>query len=125
MQALGVLLLGSSYSSALSYAEKYLKLKDTFNSQTVTGFDFNYDLDTVWLEGTLMMALAFYKSSNTASGDNYYNEAVKTIQSDGSVVLATSKGSASDYWTLQVWRAIAPTSWLIFYCQKFTPLVIY
>lgn len=64
VQALGVLLLGSSYSSALSYAEKYLKLTDYYNSKSVTGFDFNSNLDTVWLEGNLQMALAFYNSDH-------------------------------------------------------------
>ncbi|HLD41054.1 MAG TPA: hypothetical protein VJA84_02635 [Candidatus Omnitrophota bacterium] len=125
VQALGTLLLGSSYSSALTYAEKYLKLTDYYNSKSVIGFDFNSDLDTVWLEGNLQMALAFYKSGNTTTGDYYYDEAAKTIQSDGSVILATSTGSASDWWTLQVWRAIAPTSWLIMYYNKFSPLTLY
>ena len=126
VQALGVLLLGSSYSSALTYAEKYLSLTDYYNSKSVTGFDFNSDLDTVWLEGNLQMALAFYKSAgNTVKGDYYYDEAAKTIQSDGSVLLATTTGSASDWWTLQVWKAIAPTSWLIMYYSKFSPLTLY
>lgn len=125
VQALGVLLLGSSYSSALTYAEKYLKLTDYYNSKSVTGFDFNSDLDTVWLEGNLQMAMAFYKSGNTTKGGYYYDEAAKTIQSDGSVLLATSTGSASDWWTLQAWRAIAPTSWLIMYYCKFSPLTLY
>lgn len=125
VQALGALLLGSSYSSALTYAEEYLKLTDYYNSKSVTGFDFNSNLDTVWLEGNLQMAMAFYKSGNTTQGDYYYDEAAKTIQSDGSVLLATSTGSASEYWTLQVWRAIAPTSWLIMYYNKFSPLTLY
>ncbi len=125
-QALGTLLLGNSYSSALTYAETYLKLTDYYNSKSVTGFDFNSDLDTVWLEGNLQMALAFYKfGGDMAKGDYYYDEAAKTIQSDGSVLLATSTGSASDWWTLQVWRAIAPTSWLIMYYSKFSPLTFY
>lgn len=125
VQALGALLLGGSYSSALTYAEEYLKLTDYYNSKSVTGFDFNSNLDTVWLEGSLQMAMAFYKSGNTTNGDYYYDEAAKTIQSDGSVLLATSTGSASEYWTLQAWRAIAPTSWLIMYYSKFSPLTLY
>jgi len=125
VQALGTLLLGSSYSSALTYAEQYLGLTDYYNSESVIGFDFNSDLDTVWLEGTIQMALALYASGDTIKGDYYYDEAAKTIQSDGSVLLATSTGSASDWWTLQVWRAIAPTSWLIMYYSKFSPLTLY
>lgn len=124
-QALGALLMGSGYSSALTYAEKYLKLTDYYNSEAVTGFDFNGDLDTVWLEGSLQMALAFYKSGDITNGDYYYDEAAKTIQSDGAVLLATSKGSASEWWTMEVWRAIAPTSWLIMYYNKFSPLTLF
>ena len=124
-QALGVLLLGSSYSGALTWAEENLKLSKTYNSQTVSGFDFDGNLDTVWLEGTLQMALSFYKSKNTSIGDTYYNEALKTAQSDGSLILATNEGSAGDSWILRPWRAIAPTSWLICYSLKFNPLILY
>lgn len=124
-QGLGVLLLGRSYIGALTWAENNLRLSKPFNSLSVTGFDFNDNLDTIWLEGTFQMALAFYVSGNLSKGDYYYNEAVKTIQDDGSVVLATNIGTASDFWTLEVWRAIAPTAWLIFYHLKFNPLVLY
>lgn len=128
VQALGTLLLGNSYSSALTYAEEHLKLTDTYNSRPVTGFDFNYDPDTedaVWLEGTFQMALAFYKSGNRSKGNYYYGQAAKTIQSDGSVLLAASEGSAGYFGTLHAWKAIAPTSWLIMYYRKFSPLKIY
>ena len=124
-QSLGVLLFGSGYSNALSWAESNLKVTDYYNSQAVTGFDFNGDLDTVWLEGTLQMALAYYKINNSSKGNSYYNEAVKTAQSDGALLLATNEGSAGEYWTLQAWRAIAPTSWLIMYYCKFSPLILY
>ncbi|MBI4972789.1 MAG: hypothetical protein HZA27_02225 [Candidatus Omnitrophica bacterium] len=125
VQALGVLLLGNNYSNALAWAETNLKLSRPFNSGTVTGFDFNDDLDTVWLEGTLQMALAFYRVGNTTKANYYYNEAIKTTQGDGALVLATNRGTASEWWMMEVWRAIAPTSWLILYYLKFNPLILY
>lgn len=125
VQALGVLLLGRDYSSALTWAENNLKLTGPFNSDTVTGFDFNYDLDTVWLEGTIQMALAFYVSGDYEKAAYYFSEACKTIQNDGSVLLATNSGTASDSWRLEPYPAIAPTSWLIFYYFKFNPLILY
>ena len=125
VQALGVLLLGKNYSSALTWAEENLGLTKAFDEKTVTGFDFNDDLDTVWLEGTLQSTLAFYSVGNSAKADFYYNEATKVIQDDGAMVLATNQGSANDSWTLERWRAIAPTAWLIFYYKKFNPLRIY
>lgn len=125
VQALGVLLLGEKYSNALTWSENNLRLSMHYNSQVLTGFDFNDDLDTIWLEGTFQTVLAFYKSQNISKGDFYYNEAVKTQQDDGSLILATNKGTASDGWILQPWRAIAPTSWLIFCYLKFSPLILY
>lgn len=126
-QALGALLLGNNYSRALTWAENNLKVHSRpYNSLTVTGFKFNQDSDkdTVWLEGTLQMALSFYKIKNTSNGDFYYNEAVKTIQSDGSVLLATDEWDNSP-WPAKVWRSIAPTAWLVMYCRKFNPLILY
>jgi len=125
VQALGALLLGKNYSSALSWADSHLKLTTLLNSQTVTGFDFDNNLDTIWLEGTLAMALAFYQLNNLIKADYYFNEVKKTIQMDGSVLLATKTGTASSFWQLEPWRAIAPTAWLIFYCLKFNPLTLY
>lgn len=125
VQALGVLLLGSEYSSALSWAEENLRATRPFNSETVTGFDFNIDLDTVWLEGTIQTALAFYHSGDHEKGAYYFSEVCKTIQDDGSVILATNRGTAAGYWILQPWRAIAPTSWFIFYYFKFNPLILF
>jgi hypothetical protein len=125
VQALGVIVLGSYYSNALTWAESTLKLTRSFNATTVTGFDFNNDLDTVWIEGTLQMARAFSKIGDTTKGSYYYNEAIKTKQSDGSLLLATNPGTASDEWYMQVWRSIAPTCWLIFCYMNFNPLVMY
>lgn len=125
VQALGVLLLGNDYSNALSWAETNLKLSLPYSSQIVTGFDFGTDRDTVWIEGTIQMALAFYKSNNSSKAEYYFNEVSKTIQSDGSLILATNQGTASHWWIMQPWRAIAPTCWLIFYRLKFNPYILY
>jgi len=124
VQALGVLLLGKDYYGALGWAEKNLSLSRQLNSQDVTGFDFDGNRDTIWLEGTLQMALAFYKSGDKVKADYFFNEAKKAIQSDGSMVLATNEGTAGSFWTLEVWRAIAPTSWFIFYGFKFNPFIL-
>lgn len=129
VQALGVLVLSrAAYASALGWAEDTLRLSKTYKPEQpdVIGFDFNDDLDTVWLEGTLQMALAFYKSDNILKGDFYYNEALKTRQDDGAVIQATNTGTTGiNNWLLRPWRAIAPTSWLIFYHLKFNPLILY
>ncbi len=126
VQALGVLVLGAaSYSPALNYAENHLKLSRPFGSATVTGFDYNNDRDTIWLEGTLQMSLAYYKSGNATLGNYYYNEAKKALSADGACLLATNPGTANTYWYLEPWRAIAPTAWVILCRYKFNPLVQY
>lgn len=125
VQALGVLLLGSEYSSALTWAEENLMVTRPFNAETVTGFDFNYDRDTVWIEGTIQMALAFHSIGNSEKASYYFSEACKTLQNDGSLLLATNRGTASGWWTLMPYRAIAPISWLILYYYKFSPLILY
>jgi len=125
VQSLGVLALGKTYSRALTWAEQNLSTTKPFNTVFITGFDFNGDLDTVWLEGTIQAALAFYFSGNPTKGDYYFTQACKAIQSDGSLVLATNTGSASEWWIMQPWRAIAPTSWFIFYSLKFNPFILY
>lgn len=125
VQSLGILALGAKYASALTWAEANLKTTQQFNLQAITGFDFDDNLDTIWCEGTLQMALAFALSGNTTKGDYYYNEISRTIQADGSVLLATNTGTAGEDWMMEPWRAIAPTSWLIFYAAKFNPLALY
>jgi tetratricopeptide (TPR) repeat protein len=124
-QSLGVLLFGGDYASALKWAQRNLQVSRTFGTKTVTGFDFDDNLDTIWTEGTLQMALAFYRAGDLSKADYYYKEALKLVQNDGSELLATNIGTAGPDWTLEVWRAIAPTSWLIFFCLEFNPLVLY
>ncbi|MFA6217123.1 MAG: hypothetical protein WDL87_05675 [Candidatus Omnitrophota bacterium] len=127
VQSLGVLLLGVKYSAALSWAENNLGLIKPLNNSSalIKGFDYNSHLDTVWLEGTLQMSLAFLRAHVSSKYSFYLNEATKAQQKDGSVLLATNTGDASDFWTLQPWKAIAPTCWLIFNRLKFNPLILY
>jgi len=124
VQALGVLLLGNSYAGALNWAEKYLKCTKPFGVSSVTGFDFDDNLDTVWLEGTLQAALAFYASKNTTKGNYYFGQSDRTIQSDGSLLWVTNNGTVGGEIVLP-WRAVAPTCWYIFYSYKFNPLILY
>lgn len=125
VQSLGVLVLGKSYSSALDWAEQNLKAYKSYNTYIVTGFDFDANLDTVWLEGTLQAALAFNKIGNASKYNFFISEAEKTLQNNGSELLATNQGTAGEYWILEPCQAVAPTAWLIFTYQKFNPLVQY
>ncbi|MDD2751996.1 MAG: hypothetical protein PHN59_02585 [Candidatus Omnitrophica bacterium] len=126
VQALGVLILGNRYLNALNWAEVNLQTAKQQGGTFISGFDFNDDLDTIWFEGTLQMALAYsLKMQNPVIANFFYNQALTAVQSDGSLLLATNPGTASDDWILQPWRAVAPTCWLIFYSRKFNPVIIY
>jgi len=126
VQALGVLVFGSRFLNALNWAERNLQTTKPQAGVMIAGFDFNDDLDTIWFEGTLQMALAYsLKMQNPVIGDFFYNQALTAVQPDGSLLCATNPGTASDDWILQPWRSAASTSWLIFYAKKFNPVIIY
>lgn len=147
VQALGVLLAASldsfygsnnvgKYKDALTWAEKTLRNTKTLYGTTeqITGFDFNYtenptppksNLDTVWLEGTLQMTLAFYKSGNISSAQFYFPEVAKTLKYYDSIPWATNEGDTGFNYNLQCWRAVAPTAWLVFCEKQFNPLILY
>lgn len=124
VQALGVLALGDTYKSALTWVGNRLVTAKTITgtSTTLLGFDFNYDVDTIWLEGTLQMALAYSQAGMTIEAKKYSTEVLKAQNPDGSLLLCTNTGTASVYWTLQPWHAVAPTAWLVFYDRNFNPL---
>lgn len=128
VQALGVLALGKKYAAALTWADDPTHLrtsKTTPSNIPITGFDFNSDLDTVWLEGTFHMGLAYKKTGNASKAQYYVNEGLKAQNADGSILLATNTGTASIYWMLTPWHAAAPTAWLIFNMYNFNPLDLF
>jgi hypothetical protein len=124
VQALGVLSLGTSYASAIYWAEYHTKCTHNINRKTtVTGFDFNDDLDTVWLEGTLQQAIAFNKNYDDWRAGIYYEEVNKTQRRNGSFLLATNEGTTGSDWILMPIECVAPTCWYIFYNTDTNPLM--
>jgi hypothetical protein len=144
-QALGVLLAASldrsrvitnyrsTYAPALDWAVTWFQTSVNFKKadntyKIIYGFDFNENKDTIWLEGTLQMTLAFYYSGRSDGAINstyYYNNAKETMQFDGSLPWATNKGDSGQGYDLEFWRAVASTAWLVFCDKKFNPLVLY
>ena len=124
VQAYGVLSLGTSYASAIYWAEYHTKCTHNLGKKTtVTGFDFNDDLDTVWLEGTLQQAMAFNKNFDDWRAGIYYDNVKKTQRPNGSFLIATNEGTTGTDWILQPIEAVAPTCWYIFYNTDTNPFM--
>lgn len=114
VQALGTLVLGPEYASGAYWIEGYtLNTQRYAGRNTVTGFDFNADRDTVWTEGTLQEALAFLVAEDPARAGAYTTEAEKLYQSSGALWLASNTGTTGYDWTLRRWQAVAPTAWYV------------
>lgn len=124
VQALGVLSLGTSYASAIYWSEYHTRCtKKLGRKLTVTGFDFNDDLDTVWLEGTLQHAMAFKENYDDWRAGIYYDNVDKTQCRNGSFLCATNEGTTGTDWVLLPVECVAPTCWYIFYNTNTNPLM--
>lgn len=123
VQSLGVLALGTTYASAIYWAEYHTKCTKRLGKLTVTGFDFNNDLDTVWMEGTLQEAMAFKKNYDDYRAGIYFNNVSKTQKSSGAFLCATNRGTTGTDWILQPIESTAPVCWYIFYSTGINPLM--
>ncbi len=123
VQTLGILSLGTTYASAVYWAEYHTKCTKPLSKLSVTGFDFNNDLDTVWLEGTLQAAVAFNKNYDNYRAGIYFNNVDKTQTPSGSFLCATNNGTTGTDWILLPIESVAPTCWYIFYCANVNPLM--
>lgn len=115
VQALGVLVLGPLFANGAYWVEDHtLTTRRYSGSKTVTGFDMNADRDTVWTEGTLQQALAFWLAGDPSRSSGYRAEAEKLFQPSGALWQASNTGSTGDGWNLQRWQAVAPTAWYVY-----------
>jgi hypothetical protein len=133
VQALGTLVLGVGYSNGSFWVESYTKATQRYSGKKqVTGFDLNTDRDTVWTEGTLQQALAFWLASDNARFGFYRTEAEKLRQSSapsGRPATVAQPGLASSLkdgrrWRQRpgiCWSAIRTTFWV---CYRRHQLVV-
>lgn len=115
VQTLGAMVLGHSYKNGLYWLQQKTRTtKPCTEKIKMTGFDFNSDLDTIWIEGTLQATLAFLVVGDKKNYKFYKTEAEKTMQPSGALLLTTNRGTTGFSWTLQRWQASAPTAWYVF-----------
>jgi hypothetical protein len=79
----------------------------------VTGFDLNTDRDTVWTEGTLQQALAFWLAGDNTRFGFYRTESEKLLQPSGAFWAASNRGTTGFGEFFERWQAVAPTAWYI------------
>jgi hypothetical protein len=114
-QALGLQVLGAGYANGSFWVESYTKATQRYSGKKqVTGFDLNTDRDTVWTEGTLQQALAFWLAIDNARFAFYRTEAEKLIQPSGAFWAASNRGTTGFGDFFERWQAVAPTAWYIF-----------
>ena len=114
VQALGVMILGSSYAGGAYWVEDHtLTTRRYKGRQRVTGFDLNTDRDTVWTEGTLQQAMAFLVAGDIERADGYKQEAEKLFQPSGAFWQASNAGTSGFGDTFMRWQAVAPTAWYV------------
>jgi len=114
-QALGTQILGVGYGNGSFWVESYTKAPQRYSGKKqVTGFDLNTDRDTVWTEGTLQQALAFWLAGDNTRFGFYRIESEKLLQSSGAFWAASNRGTTGFGEFFERWQAVAPTAWYIF-----------
>jgi len=115
VQALGTQVLGAGYSNGSFWVESYTKATQRYSGKKqVTGFDLNTDRDTVWTEGTLQQALAFWLAGDNARFGFYRTESEKLLQASGAFWAASNRGTTGFGEFFERWQAVAPTAWYLF-----------
>ncbi len=121
-----------NYSSALSWAESNCYTEaDGFK-----GFDFNFDNDGVWFEGTAQIAIAYQINGETSKSNIYIDELREAQNSatnaNGKGIVAASHDGVTtgflteNYGDLLPWELysrlnVAATAWYIFAEKKLNP----
>ena len=114
-QALGMQVLGAGYGNGSFWVESYTKATQRYSGKKqVTGFDLNTDRDTVWTEGTLQQALAFWLAGDNTRFGFYRTESEKLLQPSGAFWAASNRGTTGFGEFFERWQAVAPTAWYIF-----------
>ena len=124
VNAWGVLALGESgthnYSLGLTFNQNCCEDTQTNSRATLQGFDFDGDLDDVWLEGTGQNAEAFLVASNSTNWNYFTSEIILDQDSTGGVQYSM-KGTNNDYFTMSTANAVSSTGWLIISIGQYNP----
>lgn len=121
--------------SLLAQAERYRLTKIAeANNREITGFCFDTDLDTIWLEGTGEMVVAYQSAGMNSPAEFYLSEMEKMIvpspypaEAEG-IPYSTNPGT--HYAQGQLWKgvainpSIASSAWYLFAKAKYDPMAL-
>jgi hypothetical protein len=114
VQALGTQILGVGFSNGSFWVESHTRATQRYSGKKqITGFDLNSDRDTVWTEGTLQQALAFWLAGDNSRFASYRTESEKLLQPSGAFWAASNRGTTGFGEFFERWQAVAPTAWYL------------
>ncbi len=108
--------------SALNYVESVFSNQQTISgsAQAITGYSPDAARQTVWVEGTLTAAVAYYRVGNTAKTNSILQNVgliqdVRTAQGtwNGALPFAVTRYVNPDGDTYAEWNSVSTVSWLL------------
>jgi len=124
VNAWGVLALGASgthnYALGLNYNQNCCESSQTNTRATLNGFDFDGDLDDVWLEGTGQNAEAFLVAGNSTNWNYCVSQIILDQDSQGGVQYSM-QGTNNGYFTMSTANAVSSTGWLVIAIAQHNP----
>ena len=124
VNALGVMVFGYQYASALDFVENHTQHTMSYDNSYITGFDLNDDKDTVWMEGTLQMSIAYAIASDNTKANASRRQAMKLQHpSSGAFLQANVEGTTGHAENFHPWQAVSPTAWFILATRNVNPLL--
>jgi hypothetical protein len=122
-------------ASILDRAEMFYTTKTaTANNATVSGYCFDTDLDAVWPEGTMQMALAYQIAGNNAKADLLLSEMEKFVVSSSvnrnllGIPYATNR--TTHYGSSPLWQfsdtepAVSSAAFYLFTAYRYNPYAV-
>jgi len=124
VNAWGVLALGASgthnYAAGLAFNQSCCESMQSNSRTTAEGFDFDGDMNDVWLEGTGQNAEAFAVAGDSANWNTFVNQVILDQDSSGGVQYSM-EGTNNDYFTMSTSNAVSSTGWLFIAADQYNP----
>ncbi len=124
VNAWGVLALGASgthdYATGLTYNQNCCESTQSNSRASVNGFDFDGDMNDVWLEGTGQNAEAFAVASDGTNWSKFLSQIILDQDSTGGVQYSM-EGTNNGYFTMSTSNCVSSTGWLIIAAAQYNP----